>query len=302
MVSDYEKEGPLDAYFREISGYPPLSLEEELELGKNIQMGNIGARDTIVNHNLQAVVHFGKRYFDLADPPGIISVGNSSLTDFADEFDPSHKRRLIDYAKKGIRASMWDYIAEMGHFASIPRAEIELVRSLPVAVSFLTNVLGHYPSVEQIKERLMDHHHLSCSAKRIRNVMSIDGMFSVSLDDCVPRDNEGRFDCSGAVLTDALANPDWENILSSLDGEESKRRDSLEKVMSNILRQLSEKERNVLVMRGVYGMQYKEVAKAIGSCTSTAFNVYRKATQRARLIAEESSELRELGMNYLFEQ
>ena len=78
----------LDQYLREISRYPLINQEEEVELAKRIHAGDEEALDKLVRSNLRFVVSVAKKYqnqgVSLAD---LINEGNLGLIRAAHKFD-----------------------------------------------------------------------------------------------------------------------------------------------------------------------------------------------------------------------
>jgi RNA polymerase primary sigma factor len=55
-------EGSLDQYLRDISAYPLISRDEEVELARFIRTGDQDALDKLVRSNLRFVVSVAKKY------------------------------------------------------------------------------------------------------------------------------------------------------------------------------------------------------------------------------------------------
>ncbi|HEY7150199.1 MAG TPA: sigma-70 factor domain-containing protein, partial [Solirubrobacterales bacterium] len=52
----------LQLLFNEASRYPLLTREEEIELAKGIERGDLEAKERLINSNLRLVIKFARRY------------------------------------------------------------------------------------------------------------------------------------------------------------------------------------------------------------------------------------------------
>ncbi|MFL5593981.1 MAG: sigma-70 family RNA polymerase sigma factor, partial [Gemmatimonadaceae bacterium] len=92
-------EGSLDQYLRDISVFPLISREMEVELAKRIRQNDQDALDTLVRSNLRFVVSVAKKYqnqgVSLSD---LINEGNLGLIRAAHKFDETKGIKFISYA------------------------------------------------------------------------------------------------------------------------------------------------------------------------------------------------------------
>lgn len=92
----------LETYLSEISKYPLLSPEEELDVARKNKNGCKLSRAKLINSNLRYVVSIAKKYqslshnFDLLD---IIESGNLGLIKAVDRFNPENGNKFTTYAK-----------------------------------------------------------------------------------------------------------------------------------------------------------------------------------------------------------
>src|SRR5512135_736932 len=100
-------EGSLDQYLREISRYPLIPQEEEVQLAQRIRLGEAEALDKLVRSNLRFVVSVAKKYqnqgVSLAD---LINEGNLGLIRAAHKFDETKGIKFISYAVWWIRQAI----------------------------------------------------------------------------------------------------------------------------------------------------------------------------------------------------
>ena len=79
----------LRRYLKEISRYPTLSHDEELELAHAVQQGDVEALRRLVESNLRFVVAYAKRYRNPNVPfLDLIHEGNLGLIQAAKKYDP----------------------------------------------------------------------------------------------------------------------------------------------------------------------------------------------------------------------
>ncbi len=89
-------EGSLDQYLREISRYPLITQEEEVQLARRIRNQDEEALDKLVRSNLRFVVSVAKKYqnqgVSLSD---LINEGNLGLIRAAHKFDETKGIKFI---------------------------------------------------------------------------------------------------------------------------------------------------------------------------------------------------------------
>src|SRR5438309_11223389 len=92
-------EGSLDQYLRDISVFPLITREKEVELAQRIRKDDQDALDTLVRSNLRFVVSVAKKYqnqgVSLSD---LINEGNLGLIRAAHKFDETKGIKFISYA------------------------------------------------------------------------------------------------------------------------------------------------------------------------------------------------------------
>src|SRR5438046_2236577 len=100
-------EGSLDQYLRDISVFPLITREMEVELAKRIRQNDQEALDTLVRSNLRFVVSVAKKYqnqgVSLSD---LINEGNLGLIRAAHKFAETRGIKFISYAVWWIRQSI----------------------------------------------------------------------------------------------------------------------------------------------------------------------------------------------------
>src|SRR6267378_3426557 len=146
-------EGSLDQYLREISQYPLITREDEVELAQKIRIGCEESLDKLVRSNLRFVVSVAKKYqnqgVSLAD---LINEGNLGLIRAAHKFDETKGIKFISYAVWWIRQAILQALAEQSRIVRVPLNRAGTLHRIGKRSSALLQELGREPTVEEIAE------------------------------------------------------------------------------------------------------------------------------------------------------
>ena len=130
-----ERTPVLNAYMNDISRYPLLSLEQEVELTYQARRGNVTAKQKLINCNLRFVISIAKQYvhqgISLED---LIMEGNLGLMTAIDKFDPMRGFKLSTYAVWWIRQAILNALSEKGRSVRIPLNQVGLQQRSHTAV------------------------------------------------------------------------------------------------------------------------------------------------------------------------
>ena len=110
-----EKQSPLQLYLKEISRYPLLSPEEELELARrHFDQGDVVAAHKLVTSNLRLVVKLAYEFNKIQNSIflDIVQEGNAGLMHAVKKFNPYKGVKLSTYASWWIKAYILKYIME----------------------------------------------------------------------------------------------------------------------------------------------------------------------------------------------
>jgi RNA polymerase primary sigma factor len=112
-------------YLKEISKIPLLTVEEERELGRRAQAGDVIAVQKLVESNLRFVIKVARK---LVRRPGqlmeLVNVGNMGLIEAARRFDPEKNVRFTSYEIWWIRQAIFHHLAGTTHaFRVSPKVE-----------------------------------------------------------------------------------------------------------------------------------------------------------------------------------
>ena len=89
---------------------PALSRAEEEECFRRMRLGDMKAREKLIEHNLRLVAHIVKRYYSGAkDQDDLISIGTVGLIKAVDSFDSANGARFATYASKCLQNEILMY-------------------------------------------------------------------------------------------------------------------------------------------------------------------------------------------------
>ncbi|MCC7194700.1 MAG: sigma-70 family RNA polymerase sigma factor [Gemmatimonadaceae bacterium] len=147
------EDGSLDQYLRDISHYPLITREQEVELAKRIRESDQEALDTLVRSNLRFVVSVAKRYqnhgVSLSD---LINEGNLGLIRAAHKFDETKGIKFISYAVWWIRQAILQALAEQSRIVRVPLNRAGTLHRIGKRASALLQELGREATHAEIAE------------------------------------------------------------------------------------------------------------------------------------------------------
>lgn len=135
---------------------PPLEKEKEFELLEQVKLGDIEARNTLIEHNLRLVVYVAKRFetnsFNLED---LISIGTLGLIKAISTFKFDKNIKLATYASRCIENEILMFLRKKS------RMRIEVSLDEPLSTDdegnelLLADVLSNdiYEVSENLKEK-----------------------------------------------------------------------------------------------------------------------------------------------------
>jgi RNA polymerase primary sigma factor len=227
----------LRRYLKEISRYPTLDHDQEIELAQRIHEGDEGALRQMVEANLRFVVAYAKRYRN----PNVafldlIHEGNLGLIQAARKYDPSgvgHDVKFITYAVWWIRQAILHALAEHAGSFRLPQKQANTLYRMERIRTVLADRFGRSPTEKELSEEL------GISVDDVR-VLGRASQSSLSLND--PVDDEGDSELGDLLEQTVLPDTD-ERIL----------RESFMRAMADALAELPDRERRVLELR--FGLQ-----------------------------------------------
>jgi RNA polymerase primary sigma factor len=141
----------LQLFLRETSRYSLLTREEEVELAKRIERGDLEAKETLINSNLRLVVANAKRYqnqgLSLLD---LIQEGVLGLIRAAEKFDWRRGFKFSTYATYWIRQSLQRAVDARARTIRIPTTLAQLQRKVARVEREFGAAHGRPPSDEEL--------------------------------------------------------------------------------------------------------------------------------------------------------
>ena len=106
---------------------PPLSAKKEAELIEKCQNGDLGARNTLIEHNLRLVAHIVKKYYASGcEQDDLISIGTIGLIKAVSTFNSDKGIRLATYAARCIENEI------LMHFRNLKKTAQDVYISEPI--------------------------------------------------------------------------------------------------------------------------------------------------------------------------
>jgi RNA polymerase primary sigma factor len=141
----------LQLFLNEIRRYPLLNAEQEVELSKRIEQGDLAAKERMINSNLRLVVSIAKKYqgqeLSLLD---LIQEGIFGLIRAAEKFDWRKGYKFSTYATFWIRQAIQRGLANKARTIRIPVHIGQRERKIVRAERELSAKLGREPTDEEI--------------------------------------------------------------------------------------------------------------------------------------------------------
>lgn len=146
---------PVRMYLKEIGKVPLLTSDEEIDLAKRMEMGELEAKKKLTEANLRLVVSIAKRYVGrgmlFLD---LIQEGNLGLIKAVEKFDYNKGFKFSTYATWWIRQAITRAIADQARTIRIPVHMVETINKLIRVHRQLLQELGRDPVPEEIAEEM----------------------------------------------------------------------------------------------------------------------------------------------------
>ncbi len=290
---------PLALYLKQISRYPLLTAEEELQIGERIvharailgdfdrsleQEGGpkererlaaelIAFKNRMISSNLRLVVSIAKNYqhrgLSLLD---LIDEGNIGLIEAVERFDYTRGCRFSTYGTWWIRQAIIKSLADKGRVIRIPIHMLNTIKKCYFVAKQLTQELGRDPMPEELANKL------GMDSRRVKEIMRL-SQETASLDTTVDEDNVTHL--SDLIKDETVAEP-FEEVFSL----------TLQDTLGDVLKNLSQREITIIRLR--YGLNgegprtLEETGKFLGITRERVRQIQEKAIQKLKDLRELS--------------
>ncbi len=166
----------MSLFLQEVRRHPLLTKDEEVELAKRIERGDLRAKEQLVNSNLRLVISNARKYqgndLPLLD---LIQEGILGLIRAAEKFDYRKGFKFSTYATFWIRESIQRAIANRARTIRIPVHIGQRERKIGRVQRELAATLGREPTDEEVaKAADMDLQEVRETREAARVVTSLD--------------------------------------------------------------------------------------------------------------------------------
>jgi RNA polymerase primary sigma factor len=275
---------PVRMYLKEIGRVPLLSMDQEKSWAMRIEAGELEtrrdgvgdsrivddgeeAKRQLTEANLRLVVSIAKKYVGrgmlFLD---LIQEGNLGLIRAVEKFDYRKGYKFSTYATWWIRQAITRALADQARTIRIPVHMVETINRLIKVSRQLLQELGREPSVEEIAEAM------ALTPEKVREVMKI-SQEPISLETPIGEEEDSHL---GDFIEDQEAVAPAEAASVML----------LKEKMQDVLQNLTERERKVLVLR--FGLEdghqrtLEEVGQEFGVTRERIRQIEAKALRKLR--------------------
>ena len=261
----------LRLYLREIGKVSLLTAEQEVQLAKRIERGDMIAKRAMIEANLRLVVSIAKGYLGRGlSFLDLIQEGSLGLIRAVEKFDYRKGYKFSTYATWWIRQAVTRAIADKARTIRIPVHMVEKLNKVVHVERQLVQKLGREPRPEEIARDL------ACTPAEVREILRMAQM-PVSLEKPIGEEDESSL---GDFVSDENSASPFDTASVNLRCEDIQR----------ALDSLPERERRVIELR--YGLTgepprtLEEVGRAFGVTRERIRQIENNTLKKLELLPE----------------
>lgn len=155
LVEAIPLDDPVKIYLRDIQRTPLLTAEDEKELARRIEQGDMVARNGMIEANLRLVVKIAKRYLNRGLPfLDLIEEGNLGLIKAVERFSLTKECRFSTYATWWIRQSIERALINQSRTIRLPVHVSDDISRMLKTSRKLSQELHREPSVQELADAM----------------------------------------------------------------------------------------------------------------------------------------------------
>ena len=254
----------LQNYLREISAYPQLTQEEETELAKRIEQGDLEAKQKLIQANLKLVITIARKAIHMSGLPivDLIQEGNMGLMIAAEKFNYKLGYRFSTYAGWWVKQSMFKAISEQSHCMKIPVYIQETLSKFSKVKSQMEQETNETVKTEDVAKKM------NIAPDKIETFLSAYTK-TISIENGMEKGDGKELN-----VADILAD---DTSLISANVEYQGLKDDIQSVLSN----LKEREQEIVKMRYGLGDTQRYTLEEIGNLYGVTKECIRQTEMRA---------------------
>lgn len=275
----------LTSWLRSVAGHRLLTREEEVELAKRIEAGEMEngdtadaeqARDQLVQANLRLVISIAVKYQGHNVPlEDLIQEGNIGLIKAASKFDYRKGFKFSTYAIWWIKQAIMRTLDNFSRSIRLPSYVVAKMNKFDAVYAALCQELQREPRRDEIAEAL------DLSLRQVEEILTFNA-------DAISMDLQLSDERSAATLGDLIEDP-------ATSGEEGPIAEMInEDLIAQFLKRLPDREQKVLKMR--FGLEdgerktLREIGVALEVTRERVRQLEIEAIKRLRVLYDEMGE------------
>jgi RNA polymerase primary sigma factor len=265
----------LQLFLNDIRRVRLLTAQEEVDLAKRIERGDLDAKQKMVESNLRLVVSIAKNYRNQGLPfLDLIQEGALGILRATEKFDYRKGFKFSTYATWWIRQAIARALADKARTIRIPVHVVEKLNKIDRAERKLVTDLGREPTADEIAVATGIEPEEADSIKR-------SALAPVSLEKPVGDGKDSEF---GQFIADARAESPYEGAAEIRTNE----------ALNAALENLSYRERRVLELRYGLGREHPRTLEEVGRTLNVSRELIRQIEKESLKKLQSLTEVKKL--------